>query len=63
MSAWLNHTHALKRWQIGLILICSQLCIWILAGQIDQDELEKTAGNIVAVAVVARLITAGRVSQ
>lgn len=57
--AWLNQTHTLKRWQIGLLLASSQVCIWLMAGRIDQDEVEKTFGNMAIVAVAIRVLKSG----
>lgn len=56
---WLKKTHTLKRWQIGLLLVCSQVCIWLMAGRIDQDEVEKTFGNVAVVAVAVRVLKSG----
>lgn len=58
---WLNQKHTLKRWQIGLLLVCSQVCIWLMAGQIDQDEVEKTFGNVAVVAVAIKVLKSGQV--
>lgn len=56
---WLNQTHTLKRWQILLLMACSQVCIWLMAGRIDQDEVEKTFGNVAVVAVAVRVLKSG----
>jgi hypothetical protein len=57
---WLNQTHVLKRWQIILLMCCSQVCIWLMAGCIDQDEVEKTFGNIAVVAVAVKVLKSGK---
>ena len=57
---WLNQTHTLKRWQIGLLMGCSQVCIWLMAGRIDQDEVEKAFGNIAVLAVAVKVAKSGK---
>lgn len=36
-------------WQLSIILLLSQVCFWLMANHIGQDELEKTTANMAVV--------------